>query len=186
MPLGLLSSAVGGGSAGSFELIETQLIGGTSPTSVTFSSIPSSYKHLQLRIVSRWNAGGSSNIVQLRINGDTGSNYSYHGILADGGSISPFNAVAQTLIQTGQAPPSGVVANAFGSQIIDFIDYANTNKNKTIRALIGQHNDYSQHVSFRTGAWYSTSAISSLTIFGNQGGSYFLSGSRLSLYGIKG
>jgi hypothetical protein len=184
-PLGLLSQG-GGGPAGAFEQIETQLIGGTSPTSVTFSSIPSTYKHLQLRVVSRWNAGGASNLVQVRFNGDTASNYYYHDLTANGSNLTSGQSNLATFMQTGDAPSSGVVADAFGVQIIDLLDYSNTNKNKTLRSAFGQHNASQAHSGIRSGIWFSNSAITSITVFGNQGGSFFVSGSRLSLYGIKG
>jgi hypothetical protein len=186
MPLGVLSSAVAAGGGAAFELIETKLVSSGTPTEITFTSIPATYKHLQLRIVSRWNAGGSSNIVQLRLNTDTGSNYYYHGLTGDGSNVSSSQSNSATFIQTGQAPPSGVLTNTYGGQIIDILDYADANKQKVVRSLFGQANDYSSHAGLRSGLWNSTSAVTSLSIFGNQGGSYFVTGSRLSLYGIKG
>lgn len=184
-PLGLLSQ--GGGAAPSFELIQTQLINGSSPTSVTFSSIASTYKHLQLRIVSRWNAGGSSNDLRMQINGDTTSNYYGHWLRGQGSSVTSGQSNLIAYMQLGNSDPSGVDANTFGVQIVDILDYANTNKNKTIRSFTGRApNGYSQEVGLYSGIRFSTDAVSSLTIYGSQGGSYFLSGCRLSLYGIKG
>ena len=68
---GLLGGGGGGGTA--FESIAT--FSPTSGSSVTFNSIPSTYKHLQIRYAITTSAYAD---IRFRINGDTGSNYTYH------------------------------------------------------------------------------------------------------------
>lgn len=183
LPLGLLSQGGGAGGAAAFELISTQLIS-SDTASVTFSSIPSTYKHLQMRFTARTTDAMDLGGVGVRFNSDSGSNYSYHYLDGNGSSVTSGSGASQAngiaTIVTGATSTS----NAFGAGIMDLLDYASTSKNKTIRTLGGKTTTGS-YVRLASSAWYSTSAISSITLFDTVGGSY-VSGSRFSLYGIRG
>jgi hypothetical protein len=74
----------------------------------------------------------------------------------------------------------------FGVTILDILDYANTNKYKTTRNLAGvDSNDTNGKISFESGSWRSTSAVSTITLISGTG-SDFLQYSSFALYGIKG
>ena len=77
---------------------------------------------------------------------------------------------------------NGASANVFGTQIIDILDYANTNKNKTIRSISGIDNNGSGDVSLTSNLWMNTAAITSFEIGGF--GVNLAAGSRIDLYGI--
>jgi subtilase family serine protease len=88
--------------------------------------------------------------------------------------------------------PQGAIANAsvtfgiFGAAIIDILDYANTNKYKTIRILSGNDNNGSGTIRFSSGALYSnTNAVSSITLVSGSSGNWS-EYSQFALYGIKG
>ena len=81
---------------------------------------------------------------------------------------------------SGASATSGV----FAAAVIDILDYANTNKNKTIRALDGLDNNGSGTVAFSSSLWSSTSAINSIEISGL--GGTIQQYSSFALYGIKG
>lgn len=182
-PLGLLSQGGGGGGAGAFEQIQTVFGTGSSGT-ITFSSIPATYKHLQIRVSSRSNDSNAISNLSMRMNGDSASNYSWHfmqgfgtGQWSSAGSSASLISLRDTL-----SGPSGDLP---GVIIVDLLDYADTNKNKTIRAFGGLTNGTTQNqVSLISGNWRSTSAISSLTLSIAMGS--FITSSRFSLYGIKG
>lgn len=167
-------------SLGALEQISTTILGSTT-ASVTFSSIPSTYSHLQIRMVGRSANGSAQGQMFLTFNGSA-TGYAYHYVGGNGSSAYSGAATAQTAISLNYAPGSTATANTFSPAILDILDYTNTSKNKTIRFLQGQA-DSSLNISLNSGLWVSTSAITSITISAT--GS-FVSGSRFSLYGIKG
>ncbi len=175
----------GAAAAGAMELISTTLLSSTT-SSVTFSSIASTYKHLQIRATARSNYNATLGGFAIRFNSDTGSNYTYHILDGDTVQASSFGGSSQTNGLVTLITGNTATANAFGAAICDVLDYASTTKNKTVRTLGGRVSTY-QNSNIRLGSslWLSTSAITSITLFDHIGGS-FVSGSRFSLYGIKG
>jgi hypothetical protein len=182
LPLGLLSQGGGGGAAGAFELIESQVLAATA-TSVTFSSIPQTYKHLQVRFTSRFTDAFTSSNFSFRVNGDTAANYASHRITNQSASISADNLSATSTPYLGFMPGGSTTANTFNSGIIDLLDYTSTVKTKTFKAFIGSES--SSRMSIAGGLWNNTSAVTSLT-FREPSGLTLAIGCRFSLYGIKG
>lgn len=175
--------------AGNFESIATVTLS-SSATSMEFTGIPSTYKHLQVRWLVRSTTGGSAqDEVQLRMgNGsiDTGNNYAYHFFYGNGGSVPAAGAASQNYIRAGFAPRSGSTANSFGSAVVDFLDYQNANKYKTIRSLAGGDlNDTNGLAAFCSGVWMNSSAITNIQIKPESGNS-FPQYSQFALYGITG
>ena len=179
IPLGFL----GGGGSGDLVLISTQVLASTAST-VTFSSIANSYKHLQLRVVSRTSAS-SVDTLQIRFNGDSGTNYAWHRLQGDGAAgMQSVAGATQNYANQGFVADSTSAASAFAPSIVDILDYANTTTNKTVRGVGGIQGSL-QLVALKSSVWLSASAISSITI-GSNGGGVFQVGSRFSLYGVKG
>lgn len=182
---GLSSAAYGQFSAalagGSYESIATVSVGSGGQSSITFSSIPSTYKHLQIRAIYKLNSG--SQYCSIRFNGDnTASNYSLHLLNGDGSSVSAGGG-ANAIPYVAQ---SGSTANIFGTSIIDILDYSSVSKAKTVRALVAQDRNGSGDINLTSGAWYNTSsAINSFTIIPNNS-AIFSELSQFALYGIKG
>ena len=162
-----------------FESIATSTPNGVS--TVTFSSIPSTYQHLQLRVLAKTAA---DTYFRIRVNGDTTTNYSRHSLYGDGTSAgAQGNAVALssfaslgTIVNVGGTQPAGL--------IFDFHDYASTTKNKTIREFSGSDMNGSGEVRLASSLWLSTSAIDSITFF--TAGDNFSTGTTIALYGVKG
>ena len=180
IPMGILSAA--GGVPADFELISTQLIASNTAT-VSFTSLPTTYKHLQLRIVAR-NSGAGSDSPAIRFNSDSGANYSFHRLQGDGSSASSAGFAGQTFANLGVTPGTNSAANVYGVAIIDILDFASTTKNKTLRGLDGMAGA-NNLVDLKSGAWYSTAAVTRIDITVS-GGSSYVAGSRFSLYGMKG
>ena len=168
----------------SFESIATQTLSSTA-TSVTFSSIPSTYQHLQIRCLVKVNgSGGGSWPVDVQVNGDTGSNYAYHLLRGNGSAVNAYGYASQTKMQLGNANYD--TGNTAGVAIIDIHDYASTTKNKTFRAFNGLDGNVAStnyHIFLASGVWLSTSAITSISLNGS--GTDFASGSTFALYGIR-
>ena len=166
------------------EPIATQLLASTA-SSVTFSNIPTGYKHLQIRSISR-DSSGTVSQQYLRFNGDTGTNYSIHTLTGNGASAGTAGSAgaSQPFINCGIKCGASDLANTFGVAVIDILDYANTTKNKTVRTLSGVDLNGSGYAWMSSGAWYNTAAITSIILIPEI--SSFAQYSRFSLYGIKG
>jgi hypothetical protein len=180
--LGILASAQIGANGSSYESIATVTPSGTS---VTFSSIPQTYKHLQVRLISRTTRNDASvDGIYLRINGDTNTNYSSHYLQGNGSAVSTNQSTNGTAIvgaYSGADAQTG--ANIFNASVWDILDYANTNKYKTTRSLFGYDANGSGAITFASGNWRNTAAVTSLTFFAE---GTFVANSHFALYGIKG
>jgi len=176
--LGIMASSISGSkvATGAFYSISTATVTSGGTTSVTFSSIPSTYTHLQLRISAQ--VATTANCV-IRLNGDSGTNYMTHYLEATGGS-----SISAGAISSGTSFSGGVYSadsNVFSGQIIDILDYTNVNKNKVIRNLSGfDRNGTLTWLDFSSGLWLNTAAITSISITNNLN-QY----SSFALYGVK-
>lgn len=180
--LGTLSSGVAA-STSSYESIATFNATG-SETTFTFSSIPSTYQHLQLRALFQRTTSTQLD-VGIRLNSDTGSNYSQHSLSGDGSAVAAAGAANNSYVAIGVGPGGGT-GNYFGASIVDIHDYAVTTKNKTIRSFNGADTNNAGISAIRllSGAWYNTSAVNAITIY--TFGDAMNTGTTFALYGIKG
>jgi hypothetical protein len=173
---------------GSYESIATVTVGTNSPTSVTFSSIPSTYKHLQIRGIARDSRSATwIDTMWLYCNADTtGSNYYSH-ILYGSGSAAGADANAGVDSYGMPIAVTGAtnVTTSFAPFVIDILDYANTSKNKTVRSLHGIEDNTNGQMRLRSGLWMSTAAVNSLTFLGGDAGVFFQQYSSFALYGIN-
>jgi uncharacterized membrane protein len=120
----------------------------------------------------------------FRVNSDSSSNYSFHQLYGDGSSAGAGSGANQTQIPLNAF--GGNSNSAFGISIIDFLDYANTNKFKTTRCLNGFDYNSGGETQLLSGNWRSTSAITSIQIVRGFAVNNWVEGSRFALYGIKG
>jgi hypothetical protein len=151
----------------------------TSGTSVTFSSIPSTYQHLQIRAYVQANDGSG----RIRLNGSSStSDYVAHILRGDGSAI--IGSGAGTGSYDG-IPYYNFYSSASGAaMIVDLHDYASTTRNKTVRVFNGiDINSGAGYLALWSGSYLSTTAVSSITITAGGG---FNTGTTISLYGIKG
>lgn len=180
-------AASGAGAAGAYEHLESVILTGSQST-VTFSNLgtySATFRHLQIRGVARTDrAGTAADIITMIFNGDTATNYSDHYLIGDGSGVSSSNATSQNNMEFATAYGATGTTNAFSPFVCDILDWSSTSKNKTIRTLSGQPTNYNQ-IGLYSGLWRSTAAITSITL-DQIGGTNFVSGSRFSLYGIKG
>jgi hypothetical protein len=169
----------------SFESIVSAAGTGSSGT-ITFSSIPSTYKSLQIRGIARTTP--LSNLVNfnIRFNGDTATNYTRHALIGDGAIVEALSQTAQNSIFVYEAGRgANAAANIVGVSIIDIHDYSSTTKYKTVRIIGGSDaNDTSGDVALASGLWLSTAAIDSISIVTTSGS--WTTQTQFALYGIKG
>jgi hypothetical protein len=170
---------------GTYEKIATNTLGSATAT-VTFSSISGTYTDLVLIISGQVSLPSSFN---MRVNSDSGSNYSNTLIYTDGtvtlGSVRGAN---QT--QIDYSTTNGISTSSSGYYtpvIVNIMNYSNTNTYKTFigtnRTAIGGYlgnADLTEVVSL----WRNTNAITSITIFASNSANW-TTGSTFTLYGIK-
>jgi hypothetical protein len=171
---------------GDFESIAT-LSGTGSSDSITFSSIPEGYTHLQIRGIAAVNYNSTDfGTIGIRFNGDTGNNYTRHMIRGfRSGGINYFQSggIANTNFAQAGTAYLRINQGVIGTNIIDILDYNNSNKYKTIRGLSGTNWGTSGAAELNSGVWRSTSSVTSITVFGQNG--IFGTETTFALYGIK-
>jgi hypothetical protein len=186
--LGGIASAISGNlfaPSGAYDSIATFTSSG-STNLIEFTSIPSTYKHLQLRVHARSAQAAGSDTVYFRFNSDSTNNYSRHLLSGNGTSAVATGYYPENVIFAGTIPGSTATANALGSYIVDILDYTNTNKNKITRALGGYDSNGVGIIEMRSANWNSTTAVTSITLANYTAGANFANGSHFALYGIKG
>jgi hypothetical protein len=172
--------------SGSFESIATVTVGSGGAADIEFTSIPSTYSHLQIRMIAKTNRALNRDTINLTFNGTSGGTaYSRHGLYGDGTSVAAEGSQSQPSILILRASGNSSATNIFGAIIVDILDYQNTNKYKTVRSLGGADFNGSGEMTLYSGSYQSTSAISSISMTPFVG-TNFLQYSSFALYGIKG
>ena len=187
---GILSSQISGhlySYSTDFYQIATATVTSGGAATVTFSSIPSTYKHLQIRISAESNrATYGTDSVQFKINNDVGTNYSFHQLGTDGSTAYGLGVINTATMYWDVI---GTTQSAFGGGVVDILDYANTNKYKTFRSLMGNDNNGTiagsgGAVALASGNWRNTAAIDTITL-NPVYGTLFNQNSTFALYGVK-
>lgn len=192
IPFGVFSAAgAGAGSAGSYDLISTTVLG-SNTASVTFdvTGLGSTYKHLQIRMVAQSTSTDNSGWRWVRLQGTfnsdtTNSNYAIHQLYANAGSAFSY---AETSSRKGYGIAARNSEAGFSASIIDILDAFSSSKNKTSKTIYGMTGSNSSNDStsgMLSHLWMNTSAITSINIT-TEDGSNFKTGSRFSIYGSKG
>jgi len=187
--LGIIASAISGNlfaPSGAYDSIATANGTGSSAV-ITFSSIPSTYSHLQIRYIARDGRAVTADSVYCQFNSDTGSNYMRYHLLDGDGSTASSSAgsTSHTFITFGNAAGSSAAASMYAAGVLDILDYSAITKYKTTRTLAGFDFNGSGQVDLWSGLWMSTSAINSITITTSTA-SNFTTDTKFALYGIKG
>ncbi len=182
--------AASGSIPGSYEYIATATGTGSSPT-ITFSSIPQGYTHLQIRGTGSASYGSTQDYgnAGLRFNGDSGNNYTVHGLRGYHDGTTAYTqtlgiaAFSYGLVNISHLSPS--MNSLSAGMIFDILDYKNTNKFKTMRGLGGVDGlrNTSAGIQFASSVWRNTSAIDSISIY--QANGNWFSNTQFALYGIK-
>ncbi len=143
---------------------------------ITFSSIPSTYKHLQIRVIG---LQASAADVFIKINANNGVGHHYlqgQGASAGAGfDTSTANGSSFGTISWNSTHPT--------VNVCDFLDYTDTNKYKTVKWLGGYDANGSGRIWLGSVLFETTSAISSITF---TSASSYTTTSQFALYGIKG
>lgn len=168
----------------SYESIATVSVGAGGTAAAEFTSIPSTFKHLQVRFLTRSAVSDLDAALIMQFNGDTATNYAWHLIRGSGSTVLATANFPDTNIWAGTIVGNTSTANVFGAGVIDILDYTSTSKNKTTRELSGFDANGSGYIQFHSGARYNTAAVSSIKLF--FASSNLMQYSHFALYGIRG
>lgn len=169
----------------SYDLISSAV---SQTTSISFSSIPQTYKHLQIKGSIKSLGGGSGSVnMLLRFNADTGQSYRTMQYSADGNSFNGASSqstgssiiVSRTKGEEADQPPVPF--------ILDIFDYSSTSRKKAVKGFYGSvylNTGTVNYITFPIGFWNNTSAITSISLFAADSRS--LTPISVQLYGIKG
>jgi hypothetical protein len=175
-----ITAASGPAGVGDFESIATVTVGSGGASSIEFANIPQGYQHLQIRMSAITSVGGD--LIQVRLNSDSGSNYAYHNLSGNGSAASSAGATSQTRFftygyqwGTDNVHPAAIVA--------DILDYASPSKATTMRSFSGMDENGAGEVNIYSGLWNSTSAVTRITMNLIMGA--FSHRTTAALYGVK-
>jgi hypothetical protein len=164
-----------------FTKIAAVTVGSGGASTIDFTSIPSTYTDLCLKISARNTSAVNNYDMVLRFNGDTGSNYNVRAIQGNGSSASSFSSGSQTYIANINIPGNNLNANNFGNTEIYVPNYGGSNqKSLSIDAATEDNSTDKGLLRLFAGLWTGTAAISSITLFQN-----FSQYSTATLYGIS-
>jgi hypothetical protein len=143
---------------------------GTAVSTVTFSSIPSTYTDLVLVT----NSFGTASSFSIQINGDTGTNYSRTRVNGNG-----------TVLTAGRdTSATSITVNDLSSTVpeVCLINFQNYSNSTTFKTISFRQNLTTGNTGETVGLWRSTSAITSIIIIVNA--NTFAIGSSFTIYGI--
>jgi hypothetical protein len=189
--LGIYASQISGhlfAPSGAYDSIATVTVGSGGASTVTFTSIPSTYTHLQVRYIARTSSaapGSEGDLVLVYGTPHAGNGYS-HILFGNGSSTGASNSGGLAFSQySSYATSSTQTASTFGTGILDVLDYSNPNKLKTWRTLGGWDANGSGFVNLTSGIQNDTSVLTGIGFAVNSGNS-FAQHSQFALYGIRG
>jgi len=180
-------SAKGAFVSTSYQSIATSIVGSGGASYVEFTSIPSTFQHLQIRATGKAiNSTAFAKDILLQFNSDNSNNYSRHQITGGRGGTAAGNGANINHIPVGTFNDNAFSSSFFSSFICDIIDYTNTNKYKTVRSITGYDVNNSTYGDTKlfSGAWRNTNQITSIKLFIDDRN--IDQSSHFALYGIKG
>lgn len=146
-------------------------------TTVTFSGITGIYTDLVLVTSLQDTTNGAAS---LRLNNDSGNNYSRTALRGNGSTASSFR---QSNINTMYIEGDSSGGSNFAQTIVNIMNYSNTTTNKTSIARVSYP---SSEASTTVYLWRSTAAVNRIDITSLTGTATLAIGSTFTLYGIHG
>ncbi len=166
--------------ANTYTLISAYTASG-SVSSISFTSIPSTYTDLVLKLSLRSDYASTQSRSKLQINSST-TGYTTKLVYGDGGSAS--SASSTDYITYFYSTGSSATATTFANSEIYLSNYAGSNNKSTSSDSVTENNATTAYATLAAGLLSNTAAISSLTITDANGGN-FVQYSTAYLYGVN-
>lgn len=170
--------------ANTYVAISSQVLASTA-ASVTFSSIPSTYTDLIIKISAKnSDAGSGTDWITYTVNGDTGTNYSGTRLYLSGSTITNNRySTNNQFIDTRITSAGETLTSSFGQTEIYIPNYTSTSSRQLITFGVAESGDTFANINSTASLYRGVSSISSIT-FAVSGSYNFIAGSRFDLYGI--
>jgi hypothetical protein len=172
--------------ANTFELISAVTVGSGGASSISFTSIPSTYADLVVKLSTRQSGSAVGNQLAITFNGSS-SGYSRTLIYGDGSGAYTAGGSSESYARIAFAESSTYTANTFNNFEIYIPSYAGSNKKSFVSDAVSETNATAvESTALYAGLWSNTSAITSLSISEPTGsGTSFVQYSTAYLYGVK-
>lgn len=165
--------------ANTYTLIQSATVGSGGATTITFVSIPQTYKDLLFVVSGR--ATTDNPTLQVYFNNDTtAANYLFRLVGGDGASSSYATASQAWLMRV---TPSSATASSFSNGMMYIPNYAGSTLKSMSAESVTENNGTTAYQALQACLWNSTAAITSITL--DPYGTDFAQYSSASLYGIK-
>jgi len=168
-----------------YTLISSQVLG-SSAASVTFSSIPSTYNDLKLVVSARGDSSSATGLIQMYLNNDSGTNYSFTYILGNSSAASSTRYSSITVNNSISFDEATSTTSTFGSSEIYIPNYNSTSSKPFFNINVTENNSSaadSADIKAVASLYSGTSGISSITLL--TASNNFVANSSFYLYGIK-
>ena len=159
---------------------------GSNTANFTFSSIPSTYKDLVLRVRGEMVTAGWTILCQL--NGDVSSSYYFLGVERQWTNATiQYNRSGPDINLPLFAASVGYAGNNFAYLIQSHFNNYSASTKKMILTESGAGSAGTNYTAggFYAGMWDNTAAISSIKVFTNDPTGVFQAGSNFTLWGLK-
>lgn len=168
----------------SMTLISTVTVGAGGAASIDFTSIPQTFTDLYLFVNCRTiRAANVGDDIIIRLNSDSGANYSYMHLLGTGSATASGLGSSATFGYIGICPAVNATANTFGSKGVYIPNYSGSTAKSFSVDAVSENNGTESYQFILANLWTGTAAINSISVFSNTS-SNFVQYSTASLYGI--
>jgi hypothetical protein len=165
-----------------FTLIQAITVGSGGQAAIDFTSIPSTYTDLCLKLSARGTTNNIAENFTTRLNGSSSSIYTAMLLYSAGTAAASAVSANQAQLDYGLMPGVPATTSTFGNAEIYIPNYAgNANKSLSIDEVT-ENNATTSYAAFISGIWASTSAINQITLTASAGN--FAQYSTAYLYGI--
>lgn len=170
--------------ANTYTLIASSTVGSGGASSIDFTSIPSTYTDLVLKLSSRDSAADTRAGLGVDFNAST-TNYSSRRLRAADGSTSSGSTTTYPNF-AGTTTADNATANTFGNWELYIPNYASSNYKSASLDYVSENNSTTQYdLGLFAILWSDTSAITSIKIYNRDSTGTFKQYSTAYLYGIK-
>ena len=168
--------------ANTYTLIQSVTVGSGGASSIEFGSIPQTYTDLHLVISGRSVLAANATAIYMRLNNDTGSNYSRIRLHGNGSGTLNGSSTDNSLIMSVFLDGASSTASVFSNSSVYIPNYAGSTQKSISTDSVTENNATEAYTTFQAGRWTGTAAITSITMLGDANFAQYTSA---SLYGIK-
>ena len=165
-----------------FIKIASVTVGSGGAASMAFTSIPSTYTDLVLKISARGTTASTTLGVRMTVNGST-STFIDKYLQGSGSAAASGNDVGGTFWYLGEMPGSTSTASTFGNIELMIPNYTSANYKSVSVDGVSEGNITTVYSTLVAGLWSTTTAISSITL--SPPSNNFAQYSTATLYGIS-